>query len=263
MNAFTQAFAEAGYRSPFDRASGWAIEAWAKWPQFSQGVARREFMANKFSGVPIWDVVQKFQPNALTFSIGCLLRDAEQAIKDQRPVRHAVVKTADRGDHLEDGAYALRVPAIPTSRDAGSPANDGGQNLDQTQRDIAPVVSPSRDAAKPQAERRSEPAIVLSEPKQVMPAAATILASKQAAAMASRVQTAITLSKLDTFKVNGQPIGDLTPDEIRAWLRSRGRDMRFAEALIAGVPPNLPVRKFWSDDQANAIYQRAEASHAA
>ena len=65
------------------------------------------------------------------------------------------------------------------------------------------------------------------------------------------------LSLLDTFKVNGQSIGDITPKEARAWAGARERDARFVRALTANLPEDLPIRKFRDGVEAARIYEEA------
>lgn len=65
------------------------------------------------------------------------------------------------------------------------------------------------------------------------------------------------LSMLDTFKVNGQPIGDCTPGEANAWAASRERDARFVRMLTANLPDGEPIRKYRRPEDANSLYERA------
>lgn len=83
-----------------------------------------------------------------------------------------------------------------------------------------------------------------------------------AMAGAAAVSAVARLSLLDTFKVNGQPIGDLTPTEANKWADSRERDARFVRLLTANLPPDEPIKKYRTPDDAQALYARAEADHA-
>jgi len=65
------------------------------------------------------------------------------------------------------------------------------------------------------------------------------------------------LSMLDTFKVNGQPIGDCTPSEANAWASSRERDARFVRMLTANLPDGEPIRKYRRPEDANQFYEQA------
>lgn len=69
----------------------------------------------------------------------------------------------------------------------------------------------------------------------------------------------VILSKLDTFLVNGCRIGDCTPDEVRDWLKSRRRDVRFAERLIANLPPDRPIREFVRAEEVEKIWEESES----
>lgn len=83
-----------------------------------------------------------------------------------------------------------------------------------------------------------------------------------AAKGAVAVMAVARLSLLDTFKVNGQSIGDLTSAEAVRWAGSRERDARFVRMLTANLPPDQPIKKYRTGDEAAAIYAQAEASHA-
>lgn len=72
------------------------------------------------------------------------------------------------------------------------------------------------------------------------------------------IKTAIRLSKLDTFRINGRPIGDCTPEEAEGWAVSRERDARFVRALISGLPPGQPIRNTLKGDEADTIYEKSE-----
>lgn len=64
-------------------------------------------------------------------------------------------------------------------------------------------------------------------------------------------------SLLDTFLVNGQPIGDLTSREASAWAGSRERDARFVRLLVANLPPDAPIRKYRTGEDARSLYDLA------
>ena len=83
-----------------------------------------------------------------------------------------------------------------------------------------------------------------------------------AAAGAAAVSAVARLSLLDTFKVNGQAIGDLTAAEANKWAGSRERDARFVRLLTANLPPDQPIRKYRTPDDTQALYAQAEAERA-
>jgi hypothetical protein len=78
---------------------------------------------------------------------------------------------------------------------------------------------------------------------------------------ARAVAAVVRLSLLDTFRINGQPLGDVTPAEARLWAEARGRqarrDARFIELIIAGLPDGMPIRRFRRDDEAQAAFAQA------
>lgn len=71
-------------------------------------------------------------------------------------------------------------------------------------------------------------------------------------------KTAVKLSKLDTFLVNGSPIGDLTPEEALGWAESRERDARFVRLLTQGLPPGRPIRDSYRGAEVDQMYEMVE-----
>lgn len=65
-------------------------------------------------------------------------------------------------------------------------------------------------------------------------------------------------SLLDSFTLNRQSIGDLTPREAIGWAKSRERDARFVRLLTENLPFDLPIRRFRTADEAAACYVQAE-----
>lgn len=65
------------------------------------------------------------------------------------------------------------------------------------------------------------------------------------------------LSLLDTFKVNGMPIGDATAAEAIQWARSQQRNVRFVQLLTANLPRDQPIRNYRKGDEVQAIYEQA------
>lgn len=79
----------------------------------------------------------------------------------------------------------------------------------------------------------------------------------QSAAMLA-VGNVTRLSLLDSFRINGQPIGDVTPREAMGWAGARERDARFVRLLTANLPAEEPIRKYRTPDDAAELYARAE-----
>lgn len=80
----------------------------------------------------------------------------------------------------------------------------------------------------------------------------------EAAKEAARVAAAHVLSKLDTFRVNGKPLGDCTPEEALSWRAARVRDSRFVWLICAGIPAGHRIRDFIKPEDAEAFYARAK-----
>lgn len=230
------ALAEAFDTAIDDRLMKIGIDAWAKHHGVNAGGLRRDYVQGALCTDPTWALINGFQPGAgiLPQAIGWLLNRAEKAIVAQRPKQ--VTARAVGGDR---GVRDNHMPNVPAAS--------------------------FRDDVRPQVERRSESATVTSAPQKPAPVRSnlTALADKQALRSASRVETAIRLSRLDTFVINNQKIGDLTPAEANAWAGTHEIKVRFIRMLTANLPPGRPIREFVRGDEADAIYQRAEVDYAA
>ena len=82
-------------------------------------------------------------------------------------------------------------------------------------------------------------------------------AQSQARTAMTAVAEVARLSLLDTFKINGRPIGDLTPAEALRWAGARERDARFVRLLTANLPDDTPIRKHRRAEDTQALYEQA------
>lgn len=268
--ALAGAFVRAGISrdDPWERLLDIAKQAWTKWSTADAGGARRDYVTSHLVYEMTWALVSKLNPSGRVQLIGQLLNEAKRQIEDERPIRDAGHKPAG-GGQLPLDAHRSVAPANPF-RDAGHPAGDGHNDRDSP---VAPAVTASfRDHAKPQAERGSESASGWASPKIIPPTAPnlTALADKQAAAGRARAGNIAELCRLDTVMIGARAIGDCTVAEVRLWAEQRaadqraaGRDVRFALSLIgANLGSNEIIRKWVRPDEADEIYNRAEAEHA-
>lgn len=251
MNAIALALKQAGFQTPEDRLTQLAVEAWAKYPGANAGSLRRSHVMNALSGEMTWALLSVWG---------------------------------------EKSALGLAVGHMLNKLEPKKTSAGGGQSRIDTQCLRAPDT-PSRDDAKPEAERRSEPARKAATPTNDQPAAPLpfgqlidgtgqsqkraemlkSLADKQFARTTQTVKTAIRLSKLDTVMVGNKPIGDCTVFEVKRWAESRladhraaARDARFAMILVANLEGNKVIRDHWKDpNEVDAQYARAEAGYAA
>ena len=85
-------------------------------------------------------------------------------------------------------------------------------------------------------------------------------------ANARKVAAMPTLSKICTagllgsFLVNNRPIGEVTPVEANLWAASRQRDAKYVLLLTENLPPNEPIGKWRTAEEAATLYARAEES---
>ncbi len=67
----------------------------------------------------------------------------------------------------------------------------------------------------------------------------------------------VTKSLLDTFQVNGQPIGDLTAREVLASAETDARNARFKTMLCTGLPPKGKLRDYLKPADADRAWRLA------
>lgn len=79
------------------------------------------------------------------------------------------------------------------------------------------------------------------------------------AARGAAITAAAARSLLDTFMVNGRPIGDVSAGEAKSWARNRKVEWRFVELITAGVMDNQPLRRWVTPEEADAALRRAQA----
>ena len=65
------------------------------------------------------------------------------------------------------------------------------------------------------------------------------------------------LTMLDTFKIEGTPIGDMQAGAARAWARREGRHVRWVVMLTANMPAADPIRRWISAEDADALWARS------
>lgn len=98
----------------------------------------------------------------------------------------------------------------------------------------------------------------------------TDMARKHRDATLASVVHMIRMSRLDTVKIDGRPIGDCSAGDVRKWADQRrvdhlaaGRDWRFAMSLVSGLNSNDIVRDYHKDMNAvDRMYERAQAEYA-
>lgn len=99
--------------------------------------------------------------------------------------------------------------------------------------------------SEPVMARRAEPAM----PRQSVSHAPAVAALAAVA----------TVSLLETFRINGQPLGDVTVEQARAWSKRRKRDVVFVEMLTANLPGHDTIRRWRTPEDARRIYEEATA----
>lgn len=186
---------------------------------FNKRSGQRKHVADTLRGELSFALIEQWKPAALGEAIGWALDRAQAAIDAEEAEKH------------------------PEKAEAAAAARNAAQ-IKREQRDNAEPIP--FNIPQPITGWDREGKFANDEAK----------AAKQFGALA---RTAVKLSKLDDFMVNGQPIGDLTPEEANGWAGSRERDARFVRLLTAGLPSGKPIRQFRKGDEADKLYAAAEA----
>ena len=241
MTALKEALREAGFEYPHEKLRRFAVEAWAAYRSAASSEPRRKYVTEALRHDPTYVLVNMVNPNMMPQAIGFLLNRTAQEI------------------------------AAEAAKNTKPSLVGGGQILADTQDKSAPTKqSPDHDAAT---QSEGEQASCGSIPMLAPPAYPTLsdLADKQAARAKDAIATMARLTRLDTFKINGVPIGSCTAGQVRAWAASRKRDSqlalrdeRIAMALSSNIPSGDIIRDYWKDEaEIDKVFARAEAEYAA
>jgi hypothetical protein len=71
------------------------------------------------------------------------------------------------------------------------------------------------------------------------------------------VEKVARLSILRTFRINGQPLAEVTGAEARAWLKNHQRDGRFVALITYQVPDEIKVGAIVPEDEADRMFKLA------
>jgi hypothetical protein len=63
---------------------------------------------------------------------------------------------------------------------------------------------------------------------------------------------------LNSFKVNGEPIGDCTAEVVLKVADNHERDARFMRYLASGVPLTGRIRDYKTEDEAATLWKKAQ-----
>lgn len=182
--------------------------------------AQRRHISDALRDELTFALIEHYEAAALGRAIGMLLEREQAKIDAEQP----------HGPPQRAAASAT----APAERIEGQEDQDPPQPIELNM--PTPVVSWDRDGRFANDEAR---------------------AAKAANALA---RTAVRLSKLDDFYINGRKIGDVTPDEADSFAASRERDARFIRLLTAGLPRGLskPIREYRTAEESDTLFVQAE-----
>ena len=226
MSAIAEAMTAAGFQPAADRIRAVAVAALKASPRNWDGAKDELYKRVHNDAALLWEMFEPFRAQAAQR----VLTDAAAIVRAEELSRRPIVVKA----HAGGGGQKMcdsQSRSAPSPRDTNASGenrreSEGGHASYERQRGNAPFARPySRDAV-------------------------------------AAVAAVARLSLLDTFQANGQPIGNLTPDEASRWAGSRERDARFVRMLTANLPADQPIRKYRTADEAAAFYAQSETADA-
>lgn len=225
MTAMKEAFLQEGYVDPRKRLREIAVEAWSSSRGTTEGAREALFKGIRGDFSLLWELVARsrnYEADALIAEIAQEMRSkkaAEELRNRMDPPRAINVGSSASGHH------GLGNHQNHARRAADSSSGGAGHHGDADQIGAAhPIWNKAWQS-----------------PQKAMASVAAVAR----------------LSLLDTFKINGRSIGDLTAAEANDWASSRTRDVRFVRLLTTGLPLDKPIRKFRTGDEATALYDKA------
>ncbi len=276
--ALAAAFVSSGYMDPL---TALLREAWRASPRSAEGRLAHVQRVMRDRPALLWALLER--QNGLGFVRRCA-EDALAAAREVRPPEMA----AEAGGGQNGGATHA-VPAPSGEELPGDWQWGGGQNSPGAQNRRAPSPTTLPPAATPDgkdgrgqtphdAQARRAPAVTSQFPhahSQIVPVQAHLrgkpakslkqMADEQAAAMAAKLGVEVKYCSLDTFLIDGVPIGDCDVAAVRKWAAARDgdrkaatKDVLFARSIVANLPGHVTVREYWGAADADAVYARAE-----
>ena len=219
-SAMGRAFANAGYILPADALMEAARDAVRASPCSSDGARDALFRTVRGDAMLLWKMFAAYRTDAADK----LLRQANMELRElERPVPTVVPSARGHSGYDNQPRCAPR---------ANTPSSDGlGLNSYESQRYTAQPVR--------------------STPRRPQQALAEVQAAMRHVAEVTR------LSLLDTIRIDGQPLGDLTPNQALTHARKQAGMARFLRLLCANLPPNTPIKAHRAADDTQAIYEQA------
>jgi hypothetical protein len=255
-----EAFTRAGYRSPPDaaarlrqmmreaiRAGGGRADASRDY--FIAALHREDDAAllwELFAPVQMPVISGLFTEVLQDMRVDRQIRDARDSGKANAPAPQGQRANAEPAATVGEGAN-ISVPPGPFDI-ASSPASEVGADavLPQGQANRAPAsaTEPATGAILrvPQGQNTGAPVPGAQQPSRLRYEASERLARR---------------SILQTFRINGHPIGEATGAEARAWLKNQQRDGRFVSLLCYTVPDEVVIEKMVPDEEADRLYRIA------
>lgn len=226
MKPLAKALHDAGYVPPADRIRTIAVDALGASPNNWDGARDAFWLGVKGDAELLWALLEPWRRQAADAA----LREAAEWLRANAPVQVAPNKDSEtpRGDAgLEDGPGQIRPDDQLTS--------------------ARPVPPPSHPHIRP----------VPARPPEVRPTAAQSRSPTEATFAAAT--DLIRRSVLDTFLIDGKPIGDCTSREANAYADKHVRRNRFIRLLTQNLPPDDPIKKHRDPDLADRLCEEVGA----
>jgi hypothetical protein len=166
----------------------------------------------------------------------------------QQALKRYLVLTSDT--LREEGR---RQPAAEERKARGEGRKEAGTRFDG-----APAARPEGSGGQKRGDALEESAAA---PLSITAA----LLAKEAAKRTARATVAkvLVVSRLDTFKLDGVPLGKTNFGHVRKWARERGREARWLLLMAGNMPSEFVVGNYITPETADQFWRQALAEDAA
>jgi hypothetical protein len=223
MTQIALALKKAGYETTWEKLRRFAHDVLAVYPEPRSTAAAEALMARVRSDADL--LYELFKSHREVALRSCLMRANDELREEGR--RQAAEERQPKalgGGHNAYEGQALRAPAA-------RPGGDGGHMSAGTQVGVAaaPLLTPAAVAlAKLNVRREADRAVA----------------------------KVLVLSRLDTFQIDGVPLGKTNFGHVRRWARARGQESRWLVMLAANYPPEFIVDEYVTPERAEACWRQ-------
>ena len=260
MTTMGDALRSAGIEPASERLRQIAVDALARNPRSTDGARDAVVSAVSRDAALIWEVCREYRMRA----VDDLLRATAEAVRREaregagcRMPEMAIGAVPPRDLSAGDGGAGGRWQDAQQGHAGCAPSNSSGDGMAADSMPVRaasalPYRSPDTKPVPVVAHSRNRPGEARPTAARGAPQLATLgRVAERSAQMFYRG------GKLETL-INGRPLGDQTPTELRPWIASQRHQARWVEMAIAGIPETSPVRQFRKAEEMDALHLEAE-----